>query len=167
VEKILVIGPAGSGKTVFSRKLGKKLGLPVVHLDSLYWKSGWEPSLQEDWDEIIKTIINEPAWIIDGNFNRTLGPRLEKADTVFFFDFPRRINLYRAAKRRFIYRGKSRPDLNENCPEKLDLPFILGIWNFKKKKRGLLLEKIRESGDGKKIIIFKTPRMVERYLENI
>jgi len=60
---------------LFSRKPGEKLGIPVVHLDSLYWKPDWEPSLQEEWDEIIKTLVNSPTWIIDGNFSRTSVPR--------------------------------------------------------------------------------------------
>ncbi len=167
MKKILVIGPAGSGKTVFSRELGNKTGIPVFHLDSLYWKPGWEPSSQEEWEGIIKKLVNKPTWIIDGNFSRTLDYRLEKADTVFFFDFQRRINLYRAVKRRVMYRGRNRPDLNPNCPEKLDLPFILGIWNFKKKKRGALLNKLKEKSKNKRIIVFRTPKMVEKFLEKL
>ena len=38
MKKILVIGCPGAGKSVFSRRLSKILGIPVYHLDMVYWK---------------------------------------------------------------------------------------------------------------------------------
>ncbi len=113
------------------------------------------------------SISNQPQWIIDGNFSRTLEIRLPSADTVFFFDFPRRINLYRAIKRRFIYRGKNRPDLNPGCREKLDPEFILGIWNFRKKKRGLILQTLNENTGEIRVVTFQTPKTVKKFLDEI
>lgn len=42
MKRVLVIGGNGSGKSTFSRKLGKKTGLPVVHLDKIFWRGNWE-----------------------------------------------------------------------------------------------------------------------------
>ena len=41
MERILIIGCSGSGKSRLARQLGQKLGLPVVHLDQLWWKENW------------------------------------------------------------------------------------------------------------------------------
>ena len=49
MKRIIVVGSQGSGKTRLSLALGKKLGLPVIHLDVLYWRPGWKPSDKEDF----------------------------------------------------------------------------------------------------------------------
>ena len=54
MKKILVIGSGGSGKSTFSRRLGEKLGLPVVHLDQLYWRPGWVETPKVEWVEIVR-----------------------------------------------------------------------------------------------------------------
>ena len=48
MERILVLGPCGAGKSTPAVKLGAKLGLPVIHLDKEYWRPGWvEPDPAE------------------------------------------------------------------------------------------------------------------------
>jgi len=40
--KIVVIGVSASGKSTFSRKLSKKLNLPLTLMDKIMWKPGWD-----------------------------------------------------------------------------------------------------------------------------
>jgi len=42
MNRILIPGSGGSGKTTFTRKLAAKTGLPLHHLDTLYWQPGWQ-----------------------------------------------------------------------------------------------------------------------------
>ena len=84
MERILIIGGNGSGKTTFARSLAEKTRLPLVHLDSLYWKENWESVGREVFDARLEVELNKPRWILDGNMNRTLPHRLEYCDTVFY-----------------------------------------------------------------------------------
>ena len=59
------------------RALAEKTGLPLVHLDSLYWKDNWESVGREVFDARLEQELNKPKWILDGNMNRTLPHRLK------------------------------------------------------------------------------------------
>ena len=90
MQRILIIGCGGSGKSTLARELGSRTGLPVMHLDQIWWKPGsWEHLSQEEFDEQLETLLNQPQWIMDGNFDRTLEKRLEKCDTVLYLDYNR------------------------------------------------------------------------------
>lgn len=132
MERVMIIGCGGAGKSTLARQLGEVTGLPVVHLDKLFWKSGWVESSKAEIDEKIRQAAACPRWIMDGNYNRTLEQRLERADTVIYLDFPRMVCLWGVFKRLLTNLGKVRPDMPEGCPEKVDLEFLRWIWNFNK-----------------------------------
>ena len=85
-HRVLVTGLAGSGKSTFSRALSAKTGLPVIHLDSHYWKPGWVKPSDDEWQEKQRTLLAGEAWIADGNYHETLALRLERTQTVVILD---------------------------------------------------------------------------------
>jgi len=76
VRKVLVIGSGGAGKSTFARRLAERTGLPLVHLDLLYWHDGWVPSANAEWDGVVARLVSQDDWIMDGNYGRTLVTRL-------------------------------------------------------------------------------------------
>ena len=54
MRRVLVIGCGGAGKSTFARELGARTGLPVVHLDRLYWKPGWVPTPPGEWELVVR-----------------------------------------------------------------------------------------------------------------
>lgn len=38
MKRVMIYGGSGSGKSWLTQKLGYITGLPVVHIDSMYWK---------------------------------------------------------------------------------------------------------------------------------
>ena len=120
MKRILIIGSAGSGKTTFSKQLAQKLQLPLVHLDTLYWCGNWEHLSRDQFDAALQAELEKNAWILDGNFNRTISHRLAYCDTVFFFDLPTITCLWGITKRLFQNYGKTRSDMGGNCPEQFD-----------------------------------------------
>ncbi|MFN2614770.1 MAG: hypothetical protein ABR552_08170 [Actinomycetota bacterium] len=105
-----MIGPPGSGKSTTARALGVAYGLPVTHIDTLSWQPGWVVTPDEQLLPRMRSIIDQPRWIIDGNYQRVwLDERIARADMVVFLDLPRWLCLSRIVKRRFLYARKSRP----------------------------------------------------------
>src|SRR5438034_11750677 len=86
LKRILVIGSGGSGKTTFARRLAERTTLPLIHLDALYWRPGWDPTPADEWRARVEALANEPAWIMDGNYGGTLDIRLAASDTIVFLD---------------------------------------------------------------------------------
>ncbi|GGO01196.1 hypothetical protein [Saccharibacillus kuerlensis] len=139
--------------------------LPVIHLDSHYWQAGWTPTPNDEWDKFLKETVSGEEWIVDGNYTRTLDIRLQASDTIVFLDMRRLLCMYRIIKRRLMYHGKSRPDLNEACEEKLDAEFFVWVWNYRKKVRPKVLEAIRQHGEGKQTVILTSRKEVEVFFE--
>jgi adenylate kinase family enzyme len=166
MKRIIVIGCSGSGKSTFSRQLGEKIGSNVYHLDAYYWNPDWKATDPETFDSIVTGLTAEDEWIIDGNYSRTLDLRLKRSDTVILFDFPRSICLYRALKRRFQYHGRTRPDMGEGCPEKIDFAFLRWIWQFRKRNRPKLLAKLEQVRLSQDVIVFRSPRDAQLFVGN-
>ena len=162
----MIIGCGGAGKSTLARKLGEKTGLPVVHLDKLFWRPGWESVSKEEFDALHQRELAKEKWIIDGNFDRTIPERLARCDTVIYLDFSRVACLMGVLKRILTTYGTVRPDMGEACPERFDLAFLRWVWNFNKNKRGRIFKLLSEVEEVD-IIILKNRRQVERYLRNL
>jgi len=107
MKRVLVIGCPGSGKSTFSRELAQITGLPVVHLDMLYWKPDKTTVPKAEFDRRLAEAMAGERWIIDGNYSRTMELRLQHCDTVYFLDYSTEICLDGIRQRR----GKPRPDM--------------------------------------------------------
>lgn len=125
MQRIMVVGAsAGAGKSTFARQLSEKLHIPVHHLDTMYWKPDWIEEDKAIFIEKQQEIVQTHSWIIEGNYSSTFEGRVNRADTMIYIDQPLLICLYRVVKRRFMYHGKSRPDLTKGCREQLDPGFL-------------------------------------------
>ncbi|AOZ94083.1 DNA topology modulation protein [Paenibacillus crassostreae] len=167
MKRIMIIGSAGSGKSTFARKIADITKLPLIYLDAYYWKAGWVATSNDDWEVFQQGIVLDNEWIIDGNYNRTLDIRMARADTIIFFDLSPWVTMYRVIKRRIQFHGRTRPDLNEGCPEALDWEFIRLVWNFRKLKRPAILEKLKIFERDKNIIILRSLREVMNLLDDM
>ncbi len=132
MQRILIIGPCGSGKSTLSRELGDRLCLPVYHMDQLGWLPGWVETDRNELREKIKAIVMTDRWLIEGNYGSTLHLRLPSADAVVYLDFPIRLCVWRLLRRILNYRGRTRPDMTDGCPERFDFEFFLYVlfWNW-------------------------------------
>jgi adenylate kinase family enzyme len=167
MKKVAVIGCGGAGKSTFSRILSEVLNIPVYHLDKLNWKPGWIPTPKDEWDNLMKNLVSEEEWIIDGNYGRTLDTRLNNADTIVFLNMPMYLCIFRIVKRRFMYHGKSRPDMDEGCPEKLDINFIKWVWGYNKNQKPRILKKLNKLPNKKKVIIFNSSSEVDKFIHDL
>lgn len=166
-KRIMVVGSGGAGKTTLAVNLGELTGLPVIHLDRHNWKPGWVSTPDDEWTEIVRGLVAADAWIIDGNYGSTLDMRARRCDTIIFFDFNRVVALWGAVKRAVLQRGRSRPDMAEGCPERLDLAFLKWIWSYNKVSRPKVLAAIEEAPKGALVITVHNRRQVRQFLSEL
>ena len=166
MERILIIGCGGAGKSTLARQLGEKTGIPVVHLDKLYWRPGWQHLSREEFDAVLAEGLQRDAWIMDGNFNNTIEKRIARCDTVIYLDFSRFACIMGVCKRVLTTYGTVRPDMGEGCPERFDLDFLKWVWNFNKNKREDYYKLLNDT-DGIEKIVLKNRRAVNRFLKSL
>lgn len=161
MEKIIIIGCPGSGKSTFAKKLAKIINIPLYHLDLIWNKEDKTTISREEFDKELERIFKEEKWIIDGNYQRTLEMRLKESDTVFLLDFGVDICLDGANSRVGIKRDDM-PWLEENLNEE----FRNKILNFSKEKLPEIYNLLDKYKD-KTIIIFKNREETDSYINNI
>ena len=166
MERILIIGCGGAGKSTLARQLGEKLKLPVVHLDSIFWLPNWVERDRDEFDELVRQELVKDRWIMDGNFNRTLPERVKYCDTIIYLDFSRMACLMGVLKRIITTSGTVRPDMGAGCPERFDLEFLKWVWNFNGNKREKYYRLLNET-QGVETIVLKNRRMVKRFLKEL
>ena len=137
MKRVAIIGSGGAGKSTLARALGAKTGLPVVHLDRLYWQAGWVPV-------------------------STMDLRLAAADTVIL-DTPRLVCLWRVVKRRLRFHNRTRPDMTVGNLERLTEEFLRFVWRYPKQKPDLLEQLGRL--EHAHVVHLRTSRDVRRFLE--
>jgi adenylate kinase family enzyme len=167
MKKVLAIGSSGAGKSVLSRRLGEISGIPVIHLDKHYWRSGWTEPPKDEWRDQVAKLLEGEQWIIDGNYSGTLEQRLESCDTVVFLDFPRLICTLRVLKRMLSFYGRTRPDLAEGCPERLDFAFLIWVWNYPSRSKPRVLERIANVADRVRVHRLTNNQQVEAFLAGL
>ncbi|MFX3675246.1 MAG: DNA topology modulation protein [Paenisporosarcina sp.] len=171
MKQIMVIGiSAGVGKSTFARRLGEALDIDVFHLDTFYWKPNWVEAPEEEFSKAQQEIVKKNQWIIEGNYYSTFEMRAEHADTIIYLELPLYVCLYRVIKRRIMNNGKTRPDMGEDCKEKIDwafIKFIITTYYPRKREMEERFQVFQTLGAKKDIIQLKSKREIHSFLENI
>ena len=160
MNKIIVIGCPGSGKSTFSKQLKEKLNLPLYHLDLIWNKPDKTTIPREEFDKILKEIFKTDNWIIDGNYQRTLETRLKECNKVFLLDYSLDTCLQGATSRVGIKRDDM-PWIEETLNEE----FKQKILDFSKNKLPEIYNLLDKYKENRNIIIFKTREDSKEYLE--
>ena len=165
MQRVLVIGPCGAGKSTLSTALAARLKLPLYHMDQLNWKPGWVVGSVEDLKRKLAEIVATDRWLIDGNYGGTLDVRLARADTIVYLDFPVWLCAIRLLRRIWTWRGRPRPDMPEGCPERFDIAFLWYVlrWNSGPGPR----TEAALVGHEAKVIRLKNPTALSRWLDTL
>ena len=158
MKKIIVIGCPGSGKSTVSRALHNKTGIPLYHLDMMYWNADKTTVEKSVFLERLSVVLEKDEWIIDGNYGSTMELRMAACDTVFFLDYPLDVCLDGIRNRR----GKSRSDMPWIETEE-DEEFIEFIKNYNEQQKPKVLELLEKYSD-KSIIIFESREQADTFL---
>ena len=161
MNKVIIIGCPGSGKTTFAEKLQKCTALPLYYLDAIWHKPDKTHIPREEFDQRITEIFSEEKWIIDGNYKRTIEMRIKECDTVFFFDLPTEVCLQGVTERI----GKERYDLPW-LETQVDPEFRQFIEDFPKDTLPYIYDLLQKYSE-KDIHIFKSRAEADEYLKTL
>lgn len=143
MQRILITGNAGSGKTSLAKAVAATLNLPYVGLDRVVWNPGWVSTPRHDREVRESAIARSQTWVVDG-VSITL---LREAETVIFLDIPRYKCFWRVLWRNLPYLFRSRPELPDNRPEIKIIPTLVRIiWRFPKLVKPRILEAKESTG---------------------
>lgn len=166
MERIIIIGCPGSGKSTLGKKLAKTLNLPLVHLDQLFWRENWACIPNEEFDALLLCELKKDKWILDGNFHRTLDLRLDYCDAVILLNYPTLVCYFRVIKRIIANAGKTRSDMTEGCPERFDREFLKYVLSFKKKKLPKIKDALAKRNEVK-VIEIKSDYALKKFLKSL
>lgn len=161
-HRIAIIGISASGKSVFGRKLAEKTGLPLIHMDQIFWKGNWEAVPQSEYLKRHQEIIQENQWIIEGYVNESMADRLKRADQIIYLDYPGWLCTLRLIWRWLMHRKQARPELPKEALENLKYETFLKVLNRKERIR---IEKSLELAGNQNVVRIKGPGEIKHFFK--
>jgi len=158
MQRIMIVGCPGSGKSTFARALRDATGLPLYYLDMLYWNADRTTVSKEVFRERLEAVLAQEQWIIDGNYGSTMERRMQACDTVFFLDYDTEICLEGIRARR----GKPREDMPWIETDE-DAEFVQFVRDYNEVSRPKVLALLEQYAD-KQIIILHSREEAEENL---
>lgn len=165
VRRVAVVGSGGAGKTTFARRLGERMGIPVVHLDRHYWKPGWTPTSSKEWRALQANLVAGERWVIDGNYGGTFDMRFERADTVVVLALSRSRCLAHVLRRTITNWGRAVQA--DDCPERVDPAFLRWIWRYPLDSRPRLDAALERHRGHLRVVELTSPGKVKEFLNDL
>lgn len=159
MEKVIIIGCPGSGKSTFGRKLKSIIGLPLYHLDMMFWNEDRTTVSKEAFIRRLQEVMNNSKWIIDGNYGNTMEMRIKESDTVFYLDYPTEVCIEGIESRK----GQPRSDMPWVEHDNTDEEFIAFVNSYNSESRPKVIG-LLEKYSSKNIIVFRSRAESEEYL---
>lgn len=162
-NRISIIGGSGSGKSTLADILSKELSIPVIHLDAINYNANWVEINKSERDTIISAKTNYEKWIIDGNYNKTLKERLDKADLIIWLDYSSFAHIKGIFKRIIKNYNKERPDI-PGCKERINFTFIKYVATYNHRKRPQVIELLKNVPYDK-LLVFRKQKDLNKWLK--
>lgn len=163
-KRVLIVGCGGAGKSTLAIDIGKRFGLPVIHLDKIWWLPNWVSRKKREFDSRLRKELAKTSWVIEGNYARTFKKRLKYADFCIFLDYSTELCIQSVYERVEKYKGKTRPDITEGCLEQADDEFKDWIYNFNNDVRPKMLKILKNSSIP--FMIFNNREDTEQWIES-
>ena len=125
LQRFVVVGISGSGKSTTARRIAQRLAIAHIELDAAYHQAGWRPAALDDMRAQVDAATAGPSWVVDGNYvSRVQDVVWPKAQVVVWLDLPRRVVMPALAWRTFS-RGVMQTELWNGNREELGNLFRL------------------------------------------
>jgi adenylate kinase family enzyme len=162
VDRIVIVGCGGSGKSHLARLLGVTLGITPVHLDGLYYDAAWQPLDKDEFADLQRELVTAPRWIIDGNYASSLPIRLQAADTVIFMDLPSWACLWGILRRRLRHGGGQHRDLG--VYDRITWEFLRYVSGYRRTMAPRVQTLIADHAGNAQVVVLRSRRAASRYV---
>ncbi|MDP9320982.1 MAG: adenylate kinase [Chloroflexota bacterium] len=173
MRRVVVGGGTNAGKTTFSRAIAKRMGVPVIELDSLFHGPNWTPTPTGVFRQRILDATSGDAWVIDGNYSAIRDVTWGRADTFIWLDPSAPLVLGRLFKRT-NQRIRSREELWNGNRESFRNAYLsldsLYLWVFRSHwTRRRTWPDILAQPEYRHLVVhrFRTPDEAERWLKGV
>ena len=102
MRRINVVGTSCSGKTTRARDLARRLAMPHVEFDALFWGRDWTPVPATEFRERLAAALAADRWVADGGYANVRDITWERVDTIVWLDYPLTTVLARWARRTVV-----------------------------------------------------------------
>lgn len=152
MKRVVILGRGGAGKSALAARLSTITGLPVIELDTYFWRPDLEATPPDQWAAIQRELVRNETWIMDGDLGPydVLDVRLQAADTIILLDF----SFWRCAWRA-IRRSRERTD------------FWLWLWSYRRRSRPLLLRAIATHASDANLHVIRNPHALRRFVAQV
>jgi len=167
MQRIMMFGFPGGGKTTLANQMSETLNIPVYHCDRIKQIENFEWKPMDEIHALINEVISKDEWILEGYPTTEMMPAcIERADTLIFIDLNRFLCMWRVTKRSIIHHGKCRPDVGDGCKDGFPPLYLYWvIWTFPKKYRKRFLDWINTNE--KRVFHFKKRKALNLFIEEM
>lgn len=168
MKRIAITGPAGAGKSRLAHELGDALAIRVLHLDTLFWKPGWIPTPDHEFEAIQRRELAADSWVIDAQFHDVLPDWFDTADTVVFVDASLLRCLWRVGRRRLSGGSVGTPaGTKPNALHRSLLKFARNQWNYRRRVRRELLAELARERNGRRVVVVRRDSDAVAFLRSL
>ncbi|MGY2293791.1 AAA family ATPase [Pseudomonas sp. SDO528_S397] len=166
MQRVMIIGQPGSGKSRLASEMGRRTGLPVVHIDTIHWQPGWVERSADEKTRLCHEVEARDRWIFEGGHSAAWGNRVARADLLIWIDRAAPLRFWRVFLRTLTQRGSIRPDLPEDCPELLgNLPeFFRFMWTTRQSVRAKMNQLVVTAPSACRVVCLRSNRQTRQFL---
>ncbi len=149
MDRIMILGSPGTGKTTLGRMLSEKLGIPALLLDTVYWQRNWQSLSKDEFAARVRAFLrSHDRYVTEGNYTGsvTFLERMQLADTIIILDYSPQVALKGIIEREAKYKHRYRSDMASGCIEEVDQEFLKFVMQFDSKRRKMIAHANRHSG---------------------
>lgn len=172
MQRIIITGVTGSGKTTLGRGIAAKLGMPVVDLDELHWLPNWQKR-EDQFPQLVEKATQGAAWVISGNYSRVQPIFWPRADTLIWLDYPFPRIFWQLLRRSILRIVDQNPVCNGNYEtwRKFFARDSIMVWFFqsfrKRRQKGQEIFSHPEQNPHLTLIRFQHPKEARKWLESL